>query len=151
MEEQREVPVIEKNEPTIIYVGRRKAYAKRAGCGAAVLLWIVVLLIPAFLFLLAVQGEVALWHGGDVPEGGSHPLLQVKLLMEIETRGLNITSSNVVKPEEGLTCMQTHVRYVLWQGEGSNVSYCDCYTRESDEAAWELVTTNEGSCNPPNG
>jgi hypothetical protein len=147
VEEQREVPVVEESEPKIVYVGRGKAYAKRAGCGAAVLLWMVVLLIPAFLFLLAIQGEVALWHSGDVPEGESHPLLQVKLLMEVETRGLNITSSNVVRQDD-LTCMQTSVRYLLWQGEGNNVSYCDCYTRESNESAWELVTTNEGSCAP---
>lgn len=143
--EQREVPVQNTEEqPEIIYVGQRRAYTRRFGCGLAVLAWLLVLLIPGFLFLLAIQGEIVLWHGGDVPASESHPLLQVKLLMEIETRGLNITRSTPVTQSESETCMQTVVSYLLWQGEGSNVSYCDCYERANE--TWQLTSTGDGSC-----
>jgi hypothetical protein len=142
--EQREVPAVEDLPPEVIYVGRRSAYLKRAGCGLAVLLWMVVLLIPGLFFLLAIQGEVALWHGAGVPEPEAHPLLQVKLLMEVETRGLNITRSVPIIQSNDVTCMQTSVNYLLWQGEGNNVSYCDCYRRNGE--MWEFISTNEGNC-----
>ncbi|HEX2622673.1 MAG TPA: hypothetical protein VHL11_21080 [Phototrophicaceae bacterium] len=141
-----EPEVIESETPAIVYVGRRQAYIRRAGCGCAVLLWALFLLIPGFLLVLATQGEVVVWHENSVPEPALHPLLQVKLLMEVETRGLNITTSTPVNKPDNLTCMQTEVRFVLWQGNGNNVSYCDCYQREGDKQPWTLISTVSGTC-----
>jgi hypothetical protein len=131
--------------PQVIYVGQRRAFVRRIGCGFAVILWAVFMLIPGFLLLLAVQNEVIIWHGSSVPEPEAHPLLQVKLLMEIQTRGVSITTSQPQTSANNQTCMQTHVRYVLWQGQGENVSYCDCYTR-LEGGAWQFMSTASGNC-----
>jgi hypothetical protein len=131
--------------PQVIYVGQRRAVVRRVGCGVAVILWALFMLIPGFLLLLAVQNEVIIWHGSGVPEPEAHPLLQVKLLMEIQTRGVSITTSSLQAGANHQTCMQTHVRYVLWQGQGENVSYCDCYTRAEGDT-WQFISTVSGSC-----
>lgn len=121
----------------------------RLGCFVGVSLWVIVLLIPGFLFLLAIEGEIAVWHGAGFPEPEAHPLLQVKLLMEIDTRGLNITASHISHETSTAACVQTNVNYVLWQGEGEPASYCDCYTRPDASASWALSETYPGACASP--
>lgn len=138
----------EAQEQAVVYVGHMRAYARRTGCLIAVLLWSLFMLFPMFLFLLAINGEIALWHGGNFPENESHPLLQVKLLSEIQTRGLNITASYVAESSETAACVQTDVRYLLWQGRGENISYCDCYTRETAQSTWTPAATTRGVCVP---
>lgn len=133
-------------ESEIIYTGRRRAYAGRLGCAVIVLGWSLCLLIPGLLMYLAVQGEIAFWHGDDVPSSDAHPRLQVKLLMEADTRGLSITTSNPISLPENITCMQTDVRFVLWQGSGNNVNYCDCYQGDESGDNWQLISTAAGVC-----
>ncbi len=133
-----------------VVTGRARAWFSRIGCAGGLLLWAFVLLIPGTLFVLAIQGEIALWHGGGFPAGEEHPMLQVKLLMDADTRGLNITSSALSATEdraaEEIACIQTHVRYVLWQGTGDNAAYCDCYARVDVESPWALRSTYAGTC-----
>lgn len=114
----------------------------RAGC---LVIWLPLIALPIVLLALAVQGEIALWHGSDFPDNHEHPFLQAKLLMDIETRGLNVTRSYVASEQDGGgVCVQTHVSYLLWQGESTPASYCDCYARRGDR--WELQSTAAGDC-----
>lgn len=122
----------------------KRSLLNRIGCWILVVFWFILILTPACLLVLAIQGEIALWHGSGFPESASHPLLQAKLLMDADTRGLNITSSSLVDVAGDQTCVQTHVRYLLWQGRGQNVSYCDCYTRENTD--WTFVASSPGVC-----
>jgi hypothetical protein len=141
-----EVESEEAVETEIIYTGRRRAYAGRFGCALIVLGWSLCLLIPGLLMYLAVQGEIALWHGGDVPAREDHPRFQVKLLMEAETRGISVTTSIPLTLPANVTCMQTDVRFVLWEGSGDNVSYCDCYQGDTSGEVWQLISTTNGVC-----
>ncbi len=124
---------------------RRVNPIRRLGCGALLVIWFLILLLPAVMLALAVRGEIALWHGGDIPEPDAHPLVQLRLVMDARTRGVNVTTSQPLVLD-GQTCVQTDVRYVLWQGRGEDVRYCDCYTRPADGAPWELMTTHSGTC-----
>ncbi len=139
--------------PEIVYVGRRAAYTKRAGCGCAVIAWSLIMLLPLALFILAVQGEIALWHGDRIPEPAAHPMLQVRLLSEIRSQGLVITSASLADQTEhegqARACVQTHVRYLMWEGAGQDASYCDCYTRPADSTSnsdWQFAGTTLDTC-----
>jgi hypothetical protein len=152
--EQPQIPTeTAEAEPEIVYVGRRSAYARRAGCGAAVLVWILIMLIPVGLFILATQGEIRISHGNRVPDPASHPLLELRLLSEIRNQGLVITTSSVAQQStaagESLACVLTHVRYLLWEGEGENASYCDCYARPEGSTSnndWSYTSTTQNTC-----
>jgi hypothetical protein len=119
--------------------------AWRFGCVAV---WLPLILLPLCLFVIAVQGEVALWHGPEFPESAEHPFLQAKLQMDIDTRGLNITRSYVSSSNAADTavCVQTSVRFVLWQGDGPPVDYCDCYRRSTAEQPWTFDVRMQGLC-----
>lgn len=125
---------------------RRRGCLWRGGCAVLLFGWVVLLSIPTFMFILATQGEIAVWHGDRVPSSSEHPLLKITLLMEMETRGLNITTSNIGSDGDGEVCVQTHVNYLLWEGEGEFASYCDCYQRADVESQWALSRTFSGSC-----
>jgi hypothetical protein len=119
--------------------------AWRLGC---VMIWLPFMLLPMCLLVLAVQGEVALWHNTQFPDGEEHPFLQAKLQMDIDTRGLNITRSYISSGNADNTavCVQTSVRFVLWQGTGDPVDYCDCYARDSADGPWNFETRAQGIC-----
>lgn len=119
-----------------------RGIAWRAGCIA---IWLPLILLPFVLLILAANGEIVLSHGADMPEPEAHPWLRATLIMEIDTRGLNITRSSIAsRDEDGLTCVQTDVSFLLWQGEGEPARYCDCYERVDE--AWSLVSTESVTC-----
>lgn len=119
--------------------------AWRLGCLAV---WLPLILLPLFFLILATQGEFALWHAESFPDGDEHPFLQAKLLMEIDTRGLNVTRSYIssANAQDTAVCVQTNVRFLLWQGEGMPVDYCDCYTRDAAEDPWGFQARAQGVC-----
>jgi hypothetical protein len=120
-----------------------KGYAWRAGC---LIIWIPLILLPIIFIVLATQNEIAVWHGDSMPEGSAHPVIQVKLIMEIDTRGLNITRSYLATETDQSLCVQTDVSFLLWQGRGDNVSYCDCYAREATTQPWLFSASTAGVC-----
>lgn len=134
-----ETPVVVKQK-----MGARGC-AWRLGC---IVVWLPLILLPLFLLILATQGEVALWHNDRFPDGEEHPFLQAKLLMDIDTRGLNVTRSYISSgnAEDTAVCVQTNVRFLLWQGEGTPVDYCDCYGRNAPAESWEFVARTQGTC-----
>ena len=122
---------------------------RRLGCGLVLLFWFALLLMPCSLFYLAANGEIRFWHR-DVPQPHAHPLLLVSLVSESEDRGLRIENSRIVESQAdgGMLCVETAVRFLLWQysGGNQNVSFCDCYRRQDTEASLEFVTTYAGVC-----
>ncbi|GAB4510512.1 MAG: hypothetical protein OHK0046_07510 [Anaerolineae bacterium] len=125
---------------------KRPSLLRRVGCGCLLVIWFTVLLLPLFLFILAADGEIRFGHSGDVPDKHEHPLFEVKLVSEIDFRGLSITNSTIERPDDTNLCVQTNVRYLLWQGEGEAATFCDCYTRETTESTWQLTGTNMAAC-----
>lgn len=127
----------------------RRRVARRLGCGLGLLFWFALLLTPCSLFYLAANGEIRLEHR-DIPQPHAHPLLLVSLVSETEDRGLRIENSWMAytQGEEGLLCVETAVRFLLWQysGGNQNVSFCDCYRRQDTDASWEYVRTYGGVC-----
>lgn len=125
---------------------KKRSLARRIGCGFLLVIWLFILLLPLGFFILAVDGEITLSHRGDVPEKHAHPRLQVRLITEIDYRGLQITNTSVNRADDLNLCIQTDVRYLLWQGEGEPATYCDCYLRSDQEEDWQFDTTNPGQC-----
>lgn len=133
-------------EPILIKqkIGARGC-AWRLGC---IVVWLPLILLPLMLLIMAVQGEVALWHNSSFPDGAEHPFVQARLLMDIDTRGLNITRSYISSSsaQDTALCVQTSVRFLLWQGKGQPVDYCDCYTRPAVGDDWGFQARTHGVC-----
>ena len=127
----------------------RRGTARRLGCGLALFFWFTLLLTPCALFYLAANGEIRLEHR-DIPQPHAHPFLLVSLVSEAENRGLRLETSWIADadPFEGMVCVETAVRFLLWQysGGNQNVSFCDCYRRQDVETNWELVRTYGDAC-----
>lgn len=127
----------------------QRSKARRLGCAIALLIWFTLLLTPCALFYLATHGEIRFDHR-DIPQPHAHPLLLVSLVSEAADRGLRFETSRIVDVQSGeaMLCVETAVRFLLWEYSGGNqdVSYCDCYQREGPEADWELAGTSSGVC-----
>ncbi|MCY4069932.1 MAG: hypothetical protein OXG60_01400 [Chloroflexi bacterium] len=127
----------------------RSSRLRRVGCGLLVPLWFMLLLMPCALFYLAVNGEIRIWHD-SVPDPYSQPRLLISLISEMDDRGLRIETSSVFKPNaDNLSlCVETKVRFVLWESQGGNqdVTYCECYGRADEESAWAWDRTYGNSC-----
>lgn len=122
----------------------------KLGCGIALILWFSFLLLPCAMFSLATAGEITLSQQG-VPEPASQPLMQIKLIMEPDERGLQFTRSFVAVSDDAQLCVQTNVNYVLWQTEtegDQSVVYCDCYASSEENAAWTFTETTLANCAP---
>lgn len=109
----------------------------RMGC---VIVWLILFLTPCALVFLATRGEISIGTG-PAPD----QRLRIWLVMEAESRGFGISTASA--HESGnLTCVQTDVRFLLWQGSAEPSSYCDCYALEAD--SYTLVSTSSGACTP---
>lgn len=125
----------------------RRNPLKRLGCLLLLMLWFALLLFPCGLFYLAANGEIRLQHS-DIPQPHAHPLLLISLISEQTERGLRIESSSSIA-KDPLLCVETAVRFVLWQSSGGDqdARYCDCYARGADDN-WILNDTSAGVCQP---
>lgn len=141
----------EQQHPEIEYVvvekQQRRRPMRRVGCVLLVVVWFIVLMLPTVLFVLAVEGDITIARGDDIPDSHEHPLLQASLVMEADFRGLRITNTSLHNETDENLCIQTNVRFVLWQGEGDPATFCDCYTRDDPESAWLLDSTEMSPCN----
>jgi hypothetical protein len=137
--------------PPIEYVVREQPQRKRSplrrlGCGLLLAVWFAVLLVPLAFFVLAIQGDITIGRGGDIPSPEQYPRLQVWLVNEIDFRGLGILTTDISRPDEEDLCIQSDVRYLLWQGSGEPATFCDCYTRSTVDDDWTLQETVQGPC-----
>ena len=122
---------------------------RRVVCGLLVPLWFMLLLTPCALFYLAANGEIRIWQD-NVPDPYSQPRLLISLISEMGDRGLRIETSSVFNSDADnlSTCVETKVRFLLWETQGGNqdVTYCECYGRADAESAWAWDRTYGNSC-----
>lgn len=119
----------------------------RMGCGCLLMAWFIALLLPCAMIWLAFGNSITLQHG-DIPEPDQHPRFQIQLIMESDNRGLKITSSHITSTQADDLCIQNQVDYWLWQSDSSAApaTYCQCYERADDQAAWQFTRQIEGTC-----
>lgn len=125
---------------------KKRTPLQRIGCVGLILLWLFVMMIPVFFFIMATEGDITIAHSNDVPDRHQHPRLQISLVSELDFRGFSITNSSLDRIDNVNLCIQTNVRYLLWQGEGDPASFCDCYTRPDADTAWQFEATTLGRC-----
>jgi hypothetical protein len=115
--------------------------------GLGLIVWFALLLLPCLFFFLATSGEITVWHQ-NIPNAAQHPAFQVRLVMEIEQRGFQITRSSVLPESDTRLCIETYVSYVLWQRDETSrdTHYCDCYSRPAADAQWALAAANLSAC-----
>lgn len=132
-----------------IVAQHKRSPIKRMGCGLLLVFWFTILLSPCALFYLAANGEIRIWHG-DIPEPHAHPRLLIELISEVDYRGVSVTNSSVLdqNPNDSEICVQTDVRYFLWEtiDDNPDVSYCECYAREETDSLWTLTETTTDTC-----
>ena len=99
------------------------------------LVWLVVMSFPMFAFFLATNGEIQL---------GNDPRRHVRffLLQETDTQGIGV---EWIRPlRENDTCSRGSIRYLLWEGKGQNIDYCQCY----DATTGDSLASNQDACHP---
>ena len=120
---------------------RRRSPLRRAGCIIALLIWFAILLLPCFLIVLAVQGEITI-------STGSAPGQQTRLwlISEPDERGLALSSASVTQSDANALCVETSVRFLLWTGKTEPSVYCECYARASADAPWSATEMTAAAC-----
>ena len=106
-----------------------------------VVVWFIILLIPAFFILMVINGEFSLTLG-DAPE----QKLRIWLVSEIRERGFGISTGSVTSRDEQNVCVQTDLRYLLWQGSQEPSVYCECFERLDAAAEWSYTIGWQASC-----
>lgn len=120
----------------------RRSTARRAGCAVLLVLWFGLLLVPCLCAVIAINQEIVV-PLGSAP--GQH--VRAWLIMEAEQRGIGISTPRVTGDEaDGAVCVETHNRFVLWQGREDDVVYCECYARGADDTGWTLTGTTSQAC-----
>jgi len=120
----------------------RRSPARRAGCAVLLILWFGLLMVPCLCAVIAINQEIVLPLG---PAPGQH--VRAWLIMEAEQRGLGISTPRVTGDEaSGALCVETHNRFVLWQGREADAIYCECYERGDDGAGCTLTSTTSQAC-----
>jgi len=108
---------------------------------AGLILFVSCGLCSCLMITLASQGEIVI-PMGSAPD----QVARVWLVMDARQRGIGVSSARVTSSSENALCVQTNVSYVLWQGSGDAVVYCECYTRLDDSPPWEWVEAITGEC-----
>lgn len=90
--------------------------------GLAFLFWLIAITFPFFAIFLAARGQVEIGSPAE-----RH--LRVFLVQETEQQGVGVEWARPYRGEtpDDVSCLQTRVVYLMWEGEGDNVAYCNCY------------------------
>ena len=96
-----------------------KRWLRRAGCLGLALIWLAVLALPLLAVVIASNGQVRVGA-----QESAH--LRLFLVQEEESNGLGIEWARAAAAEGGNRCWRTSVSYWLWEGQGENVTYCQC-------------------------
>lgn len=112
------------------------------GCVIALIIWFVVLLLPCFLIILAVRGEISITTG-SAPE----QRLRIWVIQEAGQSGIGISNVDVQPNGADALCVQTNVSFVMWRGEAEAMHYCECYAQS--ESGWQLTSVEQSTCSPP--
>ncbi|MBZ0291864.1 MAG: hypothetical protein K8L99_04780 [Anaerolineae bacterium] len=125
-------------EDTVVQVPPSRSLVRRLGCGLGLVLWALLLLSPCILITLAVRGEISI-DTGSAPE----QRFRMWLIMEANERGVGLSNGWVASAADPL-CIQTDVKFYLWEGEAEPVSFCKCYDDGDNPQLQEMIT---GTCN----
>lgn len=110
-----------------------KLWLRRLGYVLIILVWLVVITFPFFAVFLASQGEVRL---GEDPQ--RH--VRIFLIQERDLQGVGIERARPLR--DTTSCFQTRLSYLMWEGEGENVSFCQCM----DPANGAITPAPPGVC-----
>lgn len=141
-----EIPRNAEYEKAFRKMRRRKGlrrWLNRGGCLIMFAVWFIFMLMPCFFVTLVTQKEIVVSRS-DVPE---HEI-RVFILEESDSRGFGLSMGRVAEGDvDGESvCIKTDTNYLMWQGEGEAVSYCDCYEKSGD--AWLLTQIGDADCKP---
>jgi hypothetical protein len=140
-------PILDENEQ--VEIRQKRSLLSRLGCSFLLIIWFAVLLTPCTLIYLASNGEIRFSHS-DIPDSYDHPRLSIELVTEVKSRGLRVVNSSVVDNDlnDNLMCVQTNVRFLLWQTNEDNqdVSFCDCYERDNVDSEWIFTGSTPDVC-----
>lgn len=100
-----------------------------------ILLWLLVMSLPVFAFVLATQHQIQV---------GSEPERNLRLFLIQERGSEGIAVQWMGAPSTDDHCAQGRVIYLMWEGEGENARFCQCYDQRGN-----LSGTNLGSCSEP--
>jgi hypothetical protein len=119
----------------------------RLGCAVALLIWFALLLLPCGMIYLAMGNTIAI-PNDSIPEPEQHPLYEVQLIMEVENRGLKLSSSSIASEAETRLCIETTANYLLWQSDetATNSQFCQCYQRRDTASSWRYIEQYAGHC-----
>ncbi len=120
---------------------RRRNPLRRVGCIIALVVWFLILLLPCFLIVLAVQQEIVISTGGAPGQQ-----TRLWLISEADERGLGVSTTSTRQSNENAICVETDVHFYLWAGKSDPSSYCDCYQRENASTPWSRAGTTPGAC-----
>lgn len=109
-----------------------KIWLRRLFYAFLLLFWLALVLFPGFAFILAANGQIEL---GDDPQ--RH--LRIFLISETDAGGVGIERARPVRDPAG--CAETSVSYLMWQGEGESVRFCQCYDEQGG-----VIFTRSAAC-----
>jgi hypothetical protein len=119
----------------------RRSPLRRIGCGIALSLWFLLLLTPCIMVYAASQGEITIPQG-DLPGQA----IRLWMIQEARLQGIGVASTSVLTIDSDTRCLQTDNRFLLWRGSEPPVSYCECFRRSPNGAAWDFISGAEGIC-----
>jgi hypothetical protein len=117
-----------------------KRWLRRSGCLILFLVWLALMAFPCTLVTLLVNRELT-YQRSDLPD--HH--LRLFLLQQPDERGFGLERGSIKSgsEEEGQYCIVTTVNYLLWEGEGKDIHYCNCYEKIGEEWSPTLVGGDE--------
>ena len=121
---------------------------RRVGCGALVVVWLVAMLTPCAVVVLATQGEIKITYS-DLPEDE----FRVWTVFSTGTRGIAFSNSRRITPNKPLStasyrdemCQIIDINFLLWQGSANSSHQCYCYAKV-DETQWEILVDGTQAC-----
>jgi hypothetical protein len=110
-----------------------RPWVRRLAYLLGILLWLLVLSIPFFMFALAARQQLQI---GAAQE--NH--IRLFLIQEKDAEGIGL---EIARPEpDNPNCAQTSVRYFMWSGEPENVTFCHCF----DPQTGHSLSATPGAC-----
>jgi hypothetical protein len=117
-------------------MSRGRTWLRRAGYSAGCLVWLLIMCLPLFAFVLAVNGEMS-WRRGEFAED------RLWLIQEADQRGLGYSRARLVSNGEpaagGAICVRTSVIFLLWRGSAEPVQFCECFAAGTREPLGECA------------
>ncbi|PJF39858.1 MAG: hypothetical protein D6737_04390 [Chloroflexi bacterium] len=123
----------------------KRAWWRRPGCLIGLGIWFAIVIFVFFVIILLARDEITISQGN-----APNQQIRVWLISEPDQRGIGFSRTSLQKgnPDEVL-CVQTHVNFIMWQGDGNNsIDYCECYAENENSDALRLTRAESGVCTP---